>query len=406
MDTGGRTAAERASSQAPAVPFADCWISPNARTAAQRVLESGWVSSGREVLEFESEFADFVGANCAVAVQSCTSGLELALRSLRLRPKSRVLVSSLTFCGAVHAILQAGLEPVLVDVDPGTGMPSMATTYDAAQSCSGAVAMIVTHLGGDPTNVEAMAAAADIRLERVVEDAAHALGTDVEGRRVGSIAGATCFSFHASANVPIGAGGMITTPDRGRAEWLRRARLHGMSSDGWRRYLPGSSWRYDVAEAGLKADMTDLQAAIGRAQLAHFAEWQGRRAEIAAEYDRLLAATPGLGLPHRPSRAENGHSWLHYTVCIRPEFPLRRDEVLARLATQTIGTTVHFVPVHHLSYFRRVVRIPSGGLLGTEALFPQLLSLPIYPRLSDDAVRRVAEALVEMSSRTPRESRP
>jgi dTDP-4-amino-4,6-dideoxygalactose transaminase len=233
--------------------------------------------------------------------------------------------------------------------------------------------------------------------DRVVVDAAHAVGTYTGAIPVGSGCGATCFSFYATKNLPLGEGGMVTTDDPDRAEWLRRARLHGMTADAWRRYLPGGNWRYNVAEAGLKANMTDLQAAMGRAQLTHLPAWQRRRAEIAARYDEQLAGLPGVRLPHRPSPADGLHAWHLYPVRLQPVHGIDRDGVIAQLADRAVGTSVHFIPVHQLSYFRRHTLIPPGGLAGADALSEQLLSLPIYPRLSDDQVDAVGAVLTDIA---------
>ncbi len=376
------------------VKFADCWISVEARRAAAEVLASGWVTTGEQTLAFETEFAEVVQAEHAVGVSSCTAALELSLRVMKLPQGSRVLVSALTFCGAVQAILHAGLTPVLVDVDPETGMPTEATTREAAKACGGPQAMMVVHWAGDPANVPALAAAAGVPLDRVVEDAAHALGSELHGRPVGS--GSTaCFSFYATKNLPLGEGGMITTSDPGRAAWLRKARLHGMSADAWRRYLPGGGWRYDVAEAGLKANMTDLTAAIGRAQLRHLADWQRRRVEIAQRYDDRLACLSDVRLPHRPDPGGGRHAWHLYPIRILPTATTTRDELMERMANRGIGTSVHFTPVHHLGYFSAAAVRPTNGLPGTDTLFPQLLSLPMYPRLTDEQVDMVCDVVTD-----------
>ncbi len=375
------------------IPFADCWITESAQRAAQRVLTSGWTTTGPETLAFEHEFSAAVGADEGVAVSSCTAAIELSLRALHLPSGAAVLTTANTFCGVVHAIVHAGLRPVLVDVDPLTGMPDETTTRHAAITCTPA-AMVVLHWAGDPCDVPALAAAAGVPLNRVVVDAAHALGTRWQQRAVG--AGTTvCFSFYATKNLPIGEGGMITTDDPEVAEWLRSARLHGMTADAWRRYLPGGSFRYDVAEAGLKANLTDIQAAIGRRQLRELGRWQERRTEIAARYDAELAGIPGIDLPHRPDPAVGAHSWHLYPVRVGHGVAATRDGVARRLAAQDIGTSVHFIPIHRLSYFHRIVSIPPGGLPGADALFEHELSLPIYPRLTDDEVDRVCDALVD-----------
>jgi dTDP-4-amino-4,6-dideoxygalactose transaminase len=380
-----------------AVPFADCYISAEAQTAAIRVLRSGWVTTGREVAGFETEFAAQVGATHAVAVSSCTHGIELALRSLGLPAGSLVLTSTMTFCGAVQAIVHAGLQPVVVDVDEETGMPTPATVRDAVRAFGRPEAMTVVHWAGDLADVPALADAAGLSLDQVVVDAAHAIGTFAGSTPIGSECGATCFSFYATKNLPLGEGGMVTTEDPARADWLRQARLHGMTADAWRRYLPGGSWRYNVVEPGLKANMTDIQAAMGRAQLAHLPAWQRRRAEIAARYDDQLAGLPGIRLPHRPDPADGTHAWHLYPV--RVQSGISRDEVIAELAEREIGTSVHFIPVHQLSYFHGIALIPPGGMAGADALFEQLLSLPIYPRLTDDQIDAVCAAMTDLAHR-------
>lgn len=375
------------------VPFADCHIAPAARRAAVEVLESGWVTTGPQVVAFETAFAQHTGAAHAVALSSCTAALELALRSLRLPVGSPVLVSTMTFCGAVQAIVHANLRPVLVDVSPETGMPTVETTRAAALSCGGPAAMVVVHWAGDPADVPALADAASLPRDRVVEDAAHGLGGEYPGGGAIGSEGTACFSFYATKNLPIGEGGMITTDDEGRAAWLRRARLHGMSADAWRRYLPGGSWRYDVLEAGLKANMTDVQAAIGCAQLDQLNAWQRRRSEIAARYDAELAGASGLALPHRPRAGNGRHAWHLYPVRVLDGAGGRRDDVIASLQDAGVGTSVHFTPVHLLTYFRSVALLPDSGFAGADALFEQLISLPLYPRLDEGQLGRVCQAL-------------
>ena len=376
------------------IPFAKTEIAPAARDAVARVLGSGWVTTGPEVQGFEQEFASFVGAKHAVAVASCTAAIELSLRALGLPPGSRVLTSVMTFCGAVNAILHAGLRPVFVDVNPRTLMPDPETTAAAARRAGGAEAMVALHFAGYPAPVAAMAEAAGLPLDRVIEDAAHAVGTWDGDRHVGTTSAATCFSFYATKNLPIGEGGMITTPHDGVADYVRQARLHGMSRDSWKRYLPGSSWRYEVEMAGLKANMTDIQAAIGRAQLPELPRWQARRQELVDRYDRGLSGIDGVATPARPERGR--HAWHLYVIRVEPAFGLDRDECIAGLAERGVGSSVHFIPLHHQPFYRSLLGSEIGTFPNADAAFRQIVSLPLHQALSDREVDRVCEEIADL----------
>jgi perosamine synthetase len=363
------------------IPFARAEVCEEALQAATRVLESGWLTTGPEVVAFEREIAQWVDAQDAVAVASCTAAIELALRALQLPAGSRVLTSTMTFCGAIHAIIHAGHIPVLADIDPLTLYSDAASCAAAAKRVGGVEAMVVTHYAGYPVAIPELAEAAGLPLTRVIEDAAHALGATTGTLPVGTISAATCFSFYATKNLPIGEGGMVTTNDPAIADHVRRARLHGMSRDAWKRYLPGAAWQYSVDIPGLKANMTDLQAAIGRAQLRRFAGWQDRRALLANHYDEALDGIRGLGLPARPDKGD--HAWHLYVVHVEPEFGITRDELLARLAERGVHCSVHFIPAHHFPYFQRVLDTEHlGHHPNADAAFQQILSLPLYPGLA------------------------
>ncbi|HEV2257810.1 MAG TPA: DegT/DnrJ/EryC1/StrS aminotransferase family protein [Streptosporangiaceae bacterium] len=374
------------------VPFANAEIVPEAQEAALNALRSGWITMGPRTAEFEQKLASYLGARHVVAVATCTAAIEIALRALRLGRGAAVLTPSLTFCGAVAPIVQAGLRPVLVDVDADTFLPTPATVAQAARRAGRPAAMIIQHMAGHPADVPELAAAAGLPASAVVEDAAHGLGAELRGIRLGGASRAACFSFYATKNLPIGEGGAIATDDDELDEYARTARLHGLSRDAWRRYLPGGSWRYDVAEPGLKANMTDVQAAIGVEQLGVLPRWQERRTQLAARYDAALAGVPGLVLPSRP--AEGRHAWHLYQVRVTGACGISRDAVIDALTDRAIGTSVHFIPVHQLSGYRRVLGPEEcRSVPVTDQIAQELLSLPMYPALADADVTRVAEAL-------------
>ena len=371
------------------VPFTVPPVAGEVSDAVVKVLDSGWITTGPQTAAFEQEFADHLGAAHVVAVASCTTALELCLRALDLPPGSAVLTPSLTFCGAINAILHAGHRPVLVDIDEDTLVPSPETVKAAAGRAAPA-AMIVQNQGGYPVDVAALAEAAGLDRTRVVEDAAHGPGAARGGRNVGAESFAACFSFYATKNLPIGEGGAVASSDREFADRVRAMRMHGMSKDSWKRYLPGGSWRYNVKRVGLKANMTDVQAAIGRAQLAALPGWQERRAEIAARYDAALRDLPGVVLPQR-NLAGIRHAWHLYQVRV-PD----RDAISGELEAAGVATSVHFIPANQMTAYQEILgaeecaRVPVTDRVGEE-----LLSLPMYPGLTDDGVDLVVAALTE-----------
>ena len=393
------TAAASAVQAAPAarnVPFARTEISDEAQQAAVRVLASGWVTSGPETILFEQELADWLGVPLVVAVSSCTAALELALRALNLPAGAPVLTPTLTFCGAVHAIIHAGLRPVLIDLDEQT--LTVAPEGVAIAARSGAAAMVVQHMAGYPIDVAPLAEAAGLPFDRVIEDAAHGLGATVNGRSAGCLSAAGCFSFYATKNLPIGEGGAVATADAALAARVSRMRLHGMSHDAWKRYRPGGSWRYSVEDVGLKANFTDLQAAIGRAQLGKLEAWQRRRDEIAAAYDAMLEGREGIGLPPRPEH--NRHAWHLYVIRVRPPFSVARDALVDALADNGVGSSVHFIPVHHQPYFRWLLGADACDRLPVaDRVFPELLSLPMHPGVADADIEYVCDVLSRLDRR-------
>lgn len=376
------------------VTFSRAVFGPAVRSAVLRVMDSGWVTSGPEVLRFEREFARYVDAEFAVAVSSCTAALEISLRGLRLAPQASVLLPTTTFCGALNAVLHAGLAPVLVDVDPVTGNATSDTVHRALAAGVRPAAMVALHLGGYPAPVAELAEAADLPLSRVVEDAAHAVGTSVGDRPVGGAAAAACFSFYATKNLAIGEGGMVTTNDAHLAETARRLRQHGMSRDAWRRYLPGGSWRYDVEEPGLKANLTDVQAVIGRVLLRELPSAQRRRQRVAGRYRARLEGTRGVTVPEPPTTGR--HGWHLYAVAIDPRSGHTRDEVAAALSRRGVETSVHFIPLHRMTAYRAMAATVPGGFPGAEARFERTLSPPFDQHLTDIDVDLVCAELARV----------
>jgi dTDP-4-amino-4,6-dideoxygalactose transaminase len=361
-------------------------------------LRSGWVSTGPKVKRFEDDFAAYTGARHAVAVSSCTAALEISLAALGIGPGDEVLVPTLTFCATANAVVHLGATPVLVDVDE-TGLISLEAAAGAITSRTRAI--LPVHYAGQACDLDGLLDLAATRGIPVVEDAAHAAGSRYRGRPIGTFSQATAFSFYATKNMTTGEGGMITTNDDALAARMRRLALHGMSRDAWQRYHDSESWYYEVTEAGYKANMTDMQAALGIHQLRKLDRFNRRRRELAAAYTAGLAGIPGVSTPRElPGRL---HTYHLYPIRIdAEEFGLTRAGCLSHLRAAGIGGSVHFIPLHRQPYYRSAQGPAPGRFPVADWLYEGLVSLPLYPKMSDRDAKDVIEAVWSaVTSRLP-----
>jgi dTDP-4-amino-4,6-dideoxygalactose transaminase len=360
--------------------------------AVVAVLQSGWLTTGPRVREFEAAVAAYTGARFAVAVNSCTAALHLSLLAAGVGPGDEVITTPLTFCATANAIIHTGATPVLADIDRETMNLDPCAVEAAINDRTAAI--VPVHFAGRPAEMLALRTLASTHGLALIDDAAHALGAEIDGRRVGSIADLTCFSFHATKNVTTGEGGMVTTNS---AEWADRIRvlaLHGMSRDAWARNTREGTPHYDVVAAGFKYNMMDIQAALGLQQLARFDLLQHRRERIWQRYDEALA-----GLPVQrplPPESRTIHARHLYTILIdRDECGMTRDAVVTALRDRGIGTSVHFRALH-LHPFYAQQGYARGEFPHAEYVSDRTLSLPLSADLRDDEVARVVEALTEL----------
>jgi len=377
--------------------FAAPWIDEEEVEAVVEVLRSGWLTTGPRTVEFERRFGEELGAPAALALSSGTAALHLALIGAGVGADDVVITTPLTFCSTVHVIEHLRARPVLVDVDPDSLNLSPAALAAAIDRLDRPPAAIVpVHLAGRPVDLAGIHALAEPTGAAVIEDAAHAHGATVDGRPVGAPSGSgvrqgACFSFYVTKNITTGEGGMLTG-DEDLVEEARRWSLHGMSRDAWKRYGADGSWRYDVTVPGFKYNMSDMQAALGLVQLGRAGQLLERRRRIAEAYDAAFADLPHLRPVSRADAA--GHAWHLYLVLVDPEHsPVSRDELIAALTRDGIGTSVHFIPIHELEYYRRRYGFVPGDFPVTATAFERIVSLPIYPRMSDDDVADVIEAV-------------
>ncbi len=374
------------------IPFGQPSFSDVEIEAVARVMRSGWVGMGPETLAFEQELATALGAKQVVTTNSCTSALQLSLLALGVGPGDEVIVPSFTWCSTANAVIHVGAQPVFADIDPHTlGLDAVSV---AAVATPRTRAVIPVHFGGLGQDLQALAAALPAHVE-VVEDAAHALGSTLpDGRAVGASGNLCCFSFYANKVLSTGDGGAIAVDDAVLAARLRSLRLQGQSTDAWQRYANPTSALMPphIAELGLKANFTDLQAAIGRVQLRRQAEFAATRAAVAAVYGQALA---DLDLRFQAGWDQPGHARHLFTVQLPPQHGPQqestRDGLIATLRAQGIGASLHYQALHRMPRYAGLLR--GHALPQTEAVAASILTLPIGPCMSQADAWRSAQAL-------------
>lgn len=372
------------------LPFSPPAIGEEEIAAVVDTLRSGWLTTGPKVRRFEEAFAAYVGVPHAVAVNSCTAALEVALAAAEIGPGDEVLTSALTFCSTAHVVVHRGARPVLCDIcsDDGNIDPAEVERRITPRTR----ALIPVHYGGQPCQMDALLELAEHHRLFVVDDAAHAVGAHYRGRPIGTLGDATAFSFYATKNLTTGEGGMLTTNRPEVAERARLMTLHGMSRDAWKRYAHGGSWYYEVVAPGYKYNMSDLQAALGLVQLHRLAAMNARRAALAARLTAHLGDCEAVQPP--VARPEVRHVWHLYVIRLRLEM-LRIDRAafIEELARRGIGTSVHFIPIHYHPYYRESFGFRRGDFPVAEDAYERIVSLPLYPAMSEADVDRVAEAV-------------
>jgi dTDP-4-amino-4,6-dideoxygalactose transaminase len=352
-------------------------------------LRSGWISSGPKVKKFEEAFAEYTGAECAVAVNSWTGGYHIVLRALGVGPGDEVILPALTFCATANMVTHLGAKPVLVDVDSDY----LATPAAIERAITPRTKAIVpVHYAGQSCDMDAILAIANRHNLPVVEDAAHAAGSAYRGRMIGVHGKATIFSFYATKNMTTGEGGMITTADKELAQRLRMLALHGMSRDAWARYTAAGSWCYEVVEPGFKYNMTDIQAAIGIHQLRKLNSFIDRRRAIAQRFDEAFADLPEIATPRQ--LLHRTHTYHIYAIYLDPgRLSIGRPQFIEQMTKRGIGTSVHFIPLHRHPFYSETYGYCASQFPVADRLFEGLVSLPAYPKMTNQDVDDVIEAV-------------
>lgn len=360
-------------------------------------LRSGWITTGPKVKRFEEDFRNYVGAPFAVPLSSATAGLHLTLLALQILPGDEIITTPMTFASTVSMIVLCGGTPVLSDIEPGTLNLDMALLREKITPRTRAV--IPVHFAGQVCDMDPLFALAKEFNLTIIEDAAHAAGTEYKGRRVGSLDTISIFSFHPNKNITTGEGGMVCTADEALAEEVSLLKFHGMSREAWKRFAASGTPNYDILLPGFKYNMMDIQAAIGIHQLPKLDDFIARRTEIALFYNREFADVAEIITPAM-APYDQRHAWHLYTPLVRIEaLDIDRDQFMAELKKENIGSGLHYKAIHHHSWYREHLPVPEGSLPNADYASDRILSLPLFPKMTLDDAGDVVAAVQEVIAR-------
>jgi dTDP-4-amino-4,6-dideoxygalactose transaminase len=385
------------------IPFSKVPMAGNESRYLNEVLESGWLTTSSKALQFEKLFAGFVGAKYACAVNSCTSALHLAVEALGISKGDKVLVPSLTFTATAEVIRYMGADPVFMDVDYDTGLISPSILKKTLETVSDIKAIMLVHYGGQTPLLTTRDGEGVIDICRknqisIIEDAAHAFPAKFDNQYVGSFGDVACFSFYANKTITTGEGGMLVTDNEEIYKRVKIMRLHGINRDIWSRFTDNkSSWEYDVVAPGFKYNMPDINAAIGLAQLEKADYFREQRERCATFYQNDLRDEPTIDLPLCNGPTGN-HSWHLFPIKIKPEAKISRNEFINLMASEGIGTSVHYKPLHRMTYYMETYNLNPEDFPNTERIWNGTVSLPIYPELSSDDLKYICQTIKKILS--------
>ena len=381
------------------IPFARVPVAGNEKKYISEVLESGWLTTAGKARAFEKNFADAVQARFACAVNSGTAALHLGLEALGVKPGDRVFVPSMTFTSSAEIIRYLQANPVFLDTEYGTNLITPEILQDAINKNPDVRYLIIVHYGGQAAAMlsgheEGILEICKKHDIKILEDAAHAFPARLNNQMVGSLGEVACFSFYANKPVTTGEGGMLTTQNEAVYERVKKMRLHGIDRDVWSRFTGNKpSWEYDVVDAGYKYNMPDVNAAIGLAQLEKAEEFRAGRQQVAEYYYEHLALLKQLiDLPvtHVPFQ---DHAWHLFPVVLKENAPVSRNEFIEKMAEAGIGTSVHYKPLHRMTYYKNKYQLKASDFPNTEKTWRGNVSLPIFPYMQEKELSYICETI-------------
>lgn len=366
-------------------------------------LRSGWVTTGPKVKQFEADVQKYVGCSHAIAVNSCTGGLHIGLTALGVGPGDEVILPSLTFCATANVVVHRGAKPVLVEVKEDFNISPEAVEAAITPRTK---AIMPVHYGGMACDLKEIYEIATKHNLSVLEDGAHAIGITYNGMKIGSddlvlqewhkgVNSAVVYSFYATKNMTTGEGGLVATAQEDLAKHMRTLSLHGMSRDAWKRYSSAGSWYYEVIDSGYKYNMTDIQAALGIHQLRRLDGFIEKRIRYARMYDEAFASLPELTTPIRyPDRL---HAYHLYVIRLNSRrLTIDRAQFIEKLKEYNIGASVHYIPLHLHPFYQKEYGYKRGDLPLTEEIYDGIVSLPLYPKMTDEDIKYVRDVVREI----------
>lgn len=367
------------------LPYALPLIEDDEINEVTAVLNSGWLTTGPKTKLFEEQFKEYIGAKHAMAVNSCTAGLHLSLAASNIGVGDEVITTPFTFCATVNVIEHCGATPVFVDIDPNTF--NIDANLIEEKITPKTKAIIPVHYAGQACNLDKLYSIANKYNLLVIEDAAHAAGTEYKGKKVGQNSYSASYSFYATKNLTTAEGGMIVTNNDDLAEKIRMLSLHGISKDAWKRYTSEGSWYYEVLYPGFKYNLTDLQSALGIHQLRKLDYFNEVRTKYAKIYNNAFKSIPEIIIPQEHTKGKM--VWHLYAIRL---LDISRDEFINNMKENNIGTSVHFIPIHYHPYYKNKYGYRKGDFPKTEEVFEQIVSLPLYPKMNENDIEYVIQS--------------
>jgi len=378
------------------IAFSKVEIGQTERQYLKEVLDSGWLTTAGKTLEFEKKFAEYVGAKFACAVNSCTSALHLGIDALGVKAGDKVFVPSMTFTASAEVIRYMNADPVVLDIEYGTNLISPEILLKAINENPDVKYLIIVHYGGQAAQMDQIVEICKQHSIKILEDAAHAFPTKLNGKMIGTFGDITCFSFYANKTITTGEGGMLVTEDEEIYKRAKVMRLHGINRDIWDRFTSKKpSWEYDVIEAGFKYNMTDLAAAIGLGQLEQAEHLRIGRQKAVEFYFEALKDLDMIDLPRVNCPFED-HAWHLFPIVLNSKAKISRNQLIETLAEYGIGTSVHYKPIHQLTYYKEKYHLKAEDYPNAQKTWHGNVSLPLYPNMLQDDLQYIVDTIKQI----------